>query len=215
MRPRFNTARIQFIRRRILVGLCVIAHLAVTTGFPVPRRGETKVESAPFPCQHHQCGCRSADHCWKSCCCMSMREKLAWASANGVKPPDYVIAAAAEEIAAVGSKCCNRRSDPGISICCSKHEAQACCSHDRSLNRGNRHDNCKGQNDRDEWVIGIHALKCRGQGQAWVTTGAVAPPPALIEMPVDPAPPVYSVVAFLVVHQPVGQPPDVPPPRSS
>jgi hypothetical protein len=43
--------------------------------------------SAPFPCQHRACGCRSAAQCWKKCCCFNHAQKVAWAARNGVRVP--------------------------------------------------------------------------------------------------------------------------------
>ena len=41
----------------------------------------------PYPCQGHQCGCRSAEECWSHCCCFTPSQRLAWAAANRVDPP--------------------------------------------------------------------------------------------------------------------------------
>ena len=56
--------------------------------------GERSVKdlSQPFPCQHRACGCRSAAQCWKSCCCFSNSQKLAWARVHQVQPPEFVVA---------------------------------------------------------------------------------------------------------------------------
>lgn len=74
----------------------------MATCFPIPshsltRRGRGKDLSAPFPCQNRPCGCPSAERCWRTCCCFSMREKLSWARENGVEPPPDVIREAAAE----------------------------------------------------------------------------------------------------------------------
>jgi hypothetical protein len=69
--------------------------------------------SVPFPCQYRACGCRSAAQCWKRCCCFSNAQKLAWARANEVQPPEYVVVAAAKEIAPVkceSTGCCHQTS---------------------------------------------------------------------------------------------------------
>lgn len=62
-----------------------------------PTTGPEKDRSAPFPCQSRPCGCRSAEQCWKKCCCFTNAQKLAWAEANSVQLPEYVVAAAKKE----------------------------------------------------------------------------------------------------------------------
>ena len=56
--------------------------------------GIEKDDSTPFPCQNRPCGCRTAQQCWKKCCCFSNSQKVAWAKANNVKVPEFVRAAA-------------------------------------------------------------------------------------------------------------------------
>src|SRR5437016_1785557 len=87
----FSTWRTHYWRRwtrRITAGLALAAYLVATIGFPIPAPAG-KDRSAPFPCQDHACGCRSAEQCWQHCCCFSHAEKLAWAQTNGVEPPSY------------------------------------------------------------------------------------------------------------------------------
>ena len=47
--------------------------------------------SVPFPCQDCSCGCSNATQCWDNCCCMTDAEKIAWAKANQVQPPDWFL----------------------------------------------------------------------------------------------------------------------------
>lgn len=68
--------------------------------------------SKPFPCQQRACGCRSADQCWKRCCCFTNSQKVAWAKSEQVALPDFVIVAARieEQTAAHEAKeCCQAR----------------------------------------------------------------------------------------------------------
>jgi hypothetical protein len=79
--------------RDAIVVLTLFSHLMVTLGFPLPASTATKAKDAsrPFPCQNRPCGCLTADECWKGdCCCFTLEEKLAWADANGIEPPDHV-----------------------------------------------------------------------------------------------------------------------------
>ena len=74
----------------LLAIFCSMAPLAV---------GQQSVKdlSEPFPCQHRACGCRSAAQCWKRCCCFSNAQKVAWARAHKVEPPQYVVASLERE----------------------------------------------------------------------------------------------------------------------
>ena len=54
-----------------------------------------KDRSRPFPCAQRVCGCRSAEQCWKKCCCFTDAQKVAWADARGVELPAYVRESAA------------------------------------------------------------------------------------------------------------------------
>ena len=82
-----------------LVSLITCLSLCATI-FPLPidwRPGNQKDLSSPFPCQHRACGCRSAEQCWKKCCCFSNSQKLAWAKEHRVDVPSYVMLAAKKE----------------------------------------------------------------------------------------------------------------------
>ena len=56
-----------------------------------------KDASEPFPCQNRPCGCKTADQCWKKCCCFTNAQKVAWANSRSVKVPSYVVQAAQTE----------------------------------------------------------------------------------------------------------------------
>jgi hypothetical protein len=215
MCPRFIPARARFALRHFLVGLCVIAHLAATVGFPLPQPTEIEAGSQPFPCQHHHCGCRSADHCWRSCCCMSTQEKLAWAEKNGVSPPEYVLAAAkaeaAEAVAAAESEtpsCCSHVAVKRSSCCAATHAdtPKQCCS-------AATEKKAKRSTGRVAWVLGIHAQKCQGISTQWIILGAVLPPPPPQQAPVDSAPPLWWSDSTVCQWQTVSKQPDVPPPQ--
>jgi len=104
--------------RRFVAALTMAAYFIVCTGLPVPyfvsqAAGSEIDASTPYPCQGHRCGCRSAEQCWKACCCMSEVDKRIWAERNGValphylsSPPAAVVAQPAEHnIEPVGSCC--------------------------------------------------------------------------------------------------------------
>jgi hypothetical protein len=61
----------------------------VISGLPIPVPFARDVSQA-FPCMFHRCGCRDAQQCWKSCCCHTPSQRLAWAKAHDVQPPAEV-----------------------------------------------------------------------------------------------------------------------------
>ena len=79
----------------VLLGIC--AMLFPLPLAPLPQKSLEKDGSEPFPCQNRPCGCRSAEQCWKKCCCFNNAQKVAWAKANNVKVPDFVLAAVKQE----------------------------------------------------------------------------------------------------------------------
>jgi hypothetical protein len=90
MRLPFHWDRCFASGRRPAVSAVLLAAIVVgSVGLPVWPEVEKDL-STPFPCQHHSCGCRDAATCWKSCCCLSKAQKLAWAAKNKVAVPDYV-----------------------------------------------------------------------------------------------------------------------------
>src|SRR4051812_32903920 len=71
-------------RIRSLVTSCaLLGYLTAALGVPLPQV-TTKAGGAPFPCQHHACGCSSAEECWRGCCCFTAAQRLAWAIANRI-----------------------------------------------------------------------------------------------------------------------------------
>jgi hypothetical protein len=89
-------------------------------GMPVVSRVE-KDTSVPFPCQHHACGCRNADACWKSCCCLTQTQKLAWAARNKVLVPVY----ATQALAKPAKSCCSTAGQCSSKQTCSKPKKTA------------------------------------------------------------------------------------------
>lgn len=92
-------------RRRVsrIIGLILLLSICAMT-LPLPMMvpigpSPEKETSESFPCQNRPCGCRSAEQCWKKCCCFSNAQKVAWAKANNVEIPDFVRKAAELESA--------------------------------------------------------------------------------------------------------------------
>jgi hypothetical protein len=95
-----------------------------TLGIPLP--GTVKKQSSePFPCMNCPCGCKTAEKCWRDCCCHTLTEKLAWARDNGVTPPAYVLAAAKVAIEKKEPNCCLKKT---ATLCCSTCTEPECCA---------------------------------------------------------------------------------------
>ena len=85
--------------QRRLISLAVLVSVCAAL-FPLPvgwQSKSAKDRSQPFPCQNRPCGCRTADQCWKKCCCFTNSQKLAWAKVHQVRLPEFVVVAAAKE----------------------------------------------------------------------------------------------------------------------
>jgi hypothetical protein len=92
-------------------------HALVGAGLPLPSLDRPAPTSERFPCEHCSCGCRTAEQCWRHCCCFTQREKVLWARRNGVPIPPYVLAAAERERAAAEKpRCphCAQRTRPPV-----------------------------------------------------------------------------------------------------
>lgn len=80
--------------RRAVSGVLLIVFVATAAGIPLPIGVRQKKSNEVFLCASSSCSCQTAEQCWRSCCCHSFAEHLAWARANGVRPPAFAIAQA-------------------------------------------------------------------------------------------------------------------------
>jgi hypothetical protein len=108
--------------RRAFTSVALVSFLLSTVGLPLPAL-TTKDPSEPFPCQNHPCGCRSAEECWRHCCCFTAAERWAWARANHVEPPSYAERPASE--AAGPTPCCAHHEHPMTDA---EPKAASCCT---------------------------------------------------------------------------------------
>jgi hypothetical protein len=182
--------------RRLCAGVVLVTYLAVASGVPLPL-GSDKDRSQPFPCQDHPCGCRSAEECWRHCCCFTPEEKLAWARSRGIEPPAY-----AER---PGDRRAHGDEDaepppPSTRACCAGKSGGCCHTAERRSAPGRG------------WVAGLTHLRCRGLSTVWVTTGSVLPP--LPPPAWRPWPPLDSTLSYAdgLLATRSASPPD-PPPR--
>jgi hypothetical protein len=127
-----------------------------------PSDGVEKDQSQPFPCQSRPCGCRSAEQCWKKCCCFTNSQKVAWAKANAVELPDYVLAAAEKESAAKKKPCalCSKAKENGPTAKCdesittARNEQQTATPQIPKVTARTR---------TSKWVLTVYAAECQGQ----------------------------------------------------
>lgn len=197
--------------RRFVCALLLLAYLLTAVGIPLPLAGGPVKIGDAFPCATNRCGCDSAERCWRSCCCNTLAERIAWASRNGVRPPAFAIAqarAAGIDLALVAEAC---DADEQPAKCCAADrliEKPTCCA-ERHVSARSEESNRSGEDDQ---VIGWRALACRGQTIHWLaavptlimSAQELLNEPALVERRA----PAVSETAISVPDAP-----DVPPPE--
>jgi hypothetical protein len=161
-------AVVRLFRRRSARAALLVAYAITAAGVPLPAGNLAQKSGELFPCSDCACGCASAEQCWRSCCCHSLAERMAWARVHGVRPPEFAIAEARRaridlawlvEPTDAGSKslCCARQLMADAPACC--HAKKACCSHD--------HDQ-QPSDSKSNRVIGWKALNCQGHSANWL-----------------------------------------------
>jgi hypothetical protein len=188
--------------RRLCAGLTLLAYLATVLGLPLPAPARPKSDE-PFPCQDHPCGCRTAEQCWRSCCCFTPEQRLAWAKAHNVTPPPY-----AEKPAAKGWRTVRLRdreqgkNEPAARCSCCPPQttptrpgrpapastsrkpcptSKPCCSTKPSKETSppsqDRPTNRPGSAPRGGlcWHLGMSAQGCQGASTLWARAGTVLP----------------------------------------
>jgi hypothetical protein len=171
-RPRTSARRISpTLRWSIVLGYSLFA-----VGVPLPN-GLGKASGESYPCMDHQCGCASAEECWRHCCCMSLVEKLTWAREHHINPPIYVILEARQQGIDWMAFCDGgvKKQTMQCSNCCAR------CAHESSAptagQQPNRLQSKSAGNPSQSVVLGA-LLKCHGAAQSWLSLGSYIPPPA-------------------------------------
>ena len=149
--------------RRIVASCLLVVYTCVAIGVPLPTVQLAKRSAERYPCEKCSCGCVSADQCWRSCCCHTPAQRIAWAKKNGVKPPDFVV----QEARFLASAEITAKEE--LPPCCAaKLKPQPACCDAKSK--------CREPESKDS-VVAWRALACHGQSLKWlaapVTTVAV------------------------------------------
>jgi hypothetical protein len=191
--------------RQLLLAASMGGFLAGTVGVPIVLiDGNHKDRSQPYPCMDHPCGCRSAEACWRGCCCFTMAQKLVWAKAHGVMPPAFVVAAAKSE--AKITSC--RKSN---STCCDTHDHSSAPDHGSDIAPAPEVEP-KNSGFQVVLVLAEDSRRCHGLAPLWFLLGAAMPTPYL-ECSIDLLP-TGEVTVFSPKLASLSVRPDVPPPRS-
>ncbi len=215
--PHFNDWRSS---RRLTALVLLVTSVLMIFPFVLPvssREVESATESKdlsePFPCQSRACGCRSAKQCWKKCCCFTNAQKLAWAKANRVQPPAFVVEAAQQEASqkAVASQSAVRKSQACCTTTGSCHAEPGQAKSSATLPDTSRNSRSKSQ-----FVVGVQALQCQGIDQSLFGQLISIQPPAMSILVFDEfdqgevVPPLRCAPLI-----PCDQEPPTPPPRQA
>jgi len=174
-----------------------------------------KDRSRPFPCAQRVCGCRSAEQCWKKCCCFTDAQKVAWADAQGVELPAFVRESAARALPTDGptARAGKDRRSQACARCEHRTPADA-GSVGGTVSRSER----PGPSERPELASGVvivqDALACQGIDWQWQFDPGMAPRSPVASPGVEPPPVHLPGPTRPVWRNPSLQVP-VPPPRAS
>ena len=153
----------------------------------------------------------TADACWRSCCCHTNQQKLAWARENGVTPPDYVVVAAAKEVIVAAAK---EKTSPIAKSCCSSKGS--CCD----ANSSSATKSLPGTKiERDETtstlvIVSVQDYqKCRGLASLWMTISHAINTSPLIAPPAKPVAGEWISSAMIDLDS-ISYEPAAPPPKS-
>jgi hypothetical protein len=163
MRLRFRGAR-RRLGRRCASGLLLAMYVVTAAGVPLPTGNHATKSGELFPCMDCPCGCNSAEQCWRSCCCHTLAERMAWAHERGVRPPEYAIDEARQQLIDLcwlddlahppaTKTCFAAKANDGKSCCCCHH---------------NDHATKVGVKTASHIVV-WRALACGGQSMNWLS----------------------------------------------
>ncbi len=165
-----NFRAVTSVRYRCVTSMLLVVYVATMSGIPLPVGHVVRKSGEMYPCANCACGCASAEQCWRSCCCHSLAERIAWARRHGVRPPEFAIAAARQAridlswLVEPGKACCARELVASAPKCC--QAGNGCCDRQED----HEHGQSKSESSK---VIGWKALNCQGHSSTWV---AAVPP---------------------------------------
>jgi hypothetical protein len=169
--------------RRGTSAMLLAAYLLTAAGVPLPAGSKPTSTTELFACATSNCGCKTAEQCWQSCCCHTLAERIAWARKHGVRPPEFAIAEARSAgfdlswlenpsnavLACKADNCCTTEKDPAPRSCCETGTkttpakiAHACCSHD------SKSQTVQGADTSTSTILVWQAFKCKGQSMNWL-----------------------------------------------
>jgi hypothetical protein len=135
-----------------------------------------KDSSVPFPCQSKSCGCRSAEQCYRNCCCHTPAERRAFAEQHGLKSVELGIPDEETEPTHRQTKsCCAAKQSTPVASCCSKPK-ESCCSPQKS--------SCSSPKvaTKSKSLCIMSALKCQGQGMDLLSIALALLPEPRVEI---------------------------------
>jgi len=208
-----------FLRRGVSAAL-LAAYVVVAAGVPLPvTKGPAKTGER-YPCESCGCGCDSAEHCWRNCCCHTLAERLAWAEKSGVKPPDFALEAATLAGLDAGGRPLSQKSVKVVTSfetkattpsCC--HSKAACC---KSSTTGHTccssHDKLQPKVETANVIVAWRALGCHGQSLNWL---AAVPSLIFVELNLSDRLPLVARLGPVASESAAGiaAPPALPPPK--
>ena len=189
--------------RHLVAFGALLAQVIAATGAPVlVRPAMARPGAVPFPCLGHPCGCSTSEQGWAGdCCCFTLEEKLAWADARGITPPEHVRPTVARRQLARGAE----------SSCCAKRERSCCETGSHACPT----EQAQPVEPVVRWVAGMFAQKCRGESGIGLLKLELISVPARPVIPRGTVTPVDSVREAAAHITPVSFRPPTPPPRIS
>jgi hypothetical protein len=179
-----NRRAVLRFRQRAVSATLLAAYVVTAGGIPLPSGDSAQKSGGAYPCAGSACGCRSAEQCWRSCCCHTLAERFAWAREHNVRPPEYAIAKARdtgldlawlEDSPAPG--CFEDSSDIHAKLCVLVEkppaEPEAAGAHVSDQRRccccAERHQPAKSNStSTTNRVVVWRALDCKGQSANWL-----------------------------------------------
>ncbi len=192
---------------RLFKGLLAIWLVVLMSGAPLPalpQLGATskRIETTErFPCEACPCGCGTADYCWRSCCCHTLQQRLAWAVKNEVRPPESALKEAVSQgidvshwgIESTSKRCLITYKLPKVATCEETKSLPPCCAARLKNSRVKANRVKAGQETKQEeqavkkkappGVVLLNALACQGLLEQWLTIGAGPLPPIVTWTP--------------------------------